>query len=85
MNIGNSQLTLGKIGGCDFNLVASYLHRGLSIEEAFGKCEELLRKRFRDWYLAQAELPLWGQELDAKVQKYIQGVQNVVAANLNWR
>ena len=49
------------------------------------KCSDLLRARFREWYIAQAELPLWSEELDGKAQKYVQGVQNVVSANLNWR
>jgi hypothetical protein len=32
-----------------------------------------------------AALPQWGEKIDRQVQTYIQGVQNVVRANLNWR
>lgn len=54
-------------------------------QEAFDQMGELLKARFREWYLALAELPQWGEAIDTQVQKYISGVQDVVLANLNWR
>lgn len=52
---------------------------------AFNHIGNMLVARYRDWYLALAELPSWGEHVDAQVQQYIRGVQNVVTANLNWR
>lgn len=54
-------------------------------QQAFDSVDRLLRDCYRDWYLAIASLPQWGEEVDAQVQKYIQGVQDVALANLNWR
>jgi hypothetical protein len=31
-----------------------------------------------------AEVPQWGEAVDAQVQTYIRGCQDVVLANLNW-
>jgi hypothetical protein len=52
---------------------------------AFNHIGNMLVARYRDWYLALAELPSWGEHVDAQVQQYIRCVQNVVMANLNWR
>jgi hypothetical protein len=52
---------------------------------AFDHIGEMLVSCYRDWYMALAELPSWGERIDAEVQQYIRGVQNVVMANLNWR
>lgn len=54
-------------------------------QEAFDQMGELLKACLRDWYLALAELPQWGEAIDTQVQKYIGGVQDVILANLNWR
>lgn len=61
-------------------MIASYRLSGLSAQAAFNKVEELLRSRYKEWYLALANLPQWREEIDAAVQKYVQGVQNVVLA-----
>ena len=71
--------------GVNHNLVALYRLAGLSAQAAFDKIAELLKSRYKEWYLALAELPQWGEEVDARVQVYIKGVHNVVLANLNWR
>ena len=44
-----------------------------------------MNSRYKEWYLALAILPHWNEEVNRSVQVYIQGVQNVVLANLNWR
>lgn len=54
-------------------------------QQAFDRVNQLLQNCYRDWYLVLADLPQWGETIDSQVQKYIQGVQNVVLANLNWR
>jgi hypothetical protein len=54
-------------------------------QAAFDYVSHMLKSRYQDWYLALAQLPSWGGEIDAQVQDYIRGVQNVVKANLHWR
>jgi len=54
-------------------------------QQAFDHIGELLNTRYKDWYMALAELPLVGEALDSQVQTYVTAVQNAVIANLNWR
>ncbi|MCJ1426676.1 hypothetical protein MMC29_004579 [Sticta canariensis] len=69
----------------DYNLVMLYRLGGMEPQEAFDQMGELLKALFRDWYLALAELPQWGEAIDSQVQKYIEGVQDMLLANVNWR
>lgn len=71
--------------GHDQNLVIFYRARGMTTQEAYDQMARLLYSRHRDWFLAQADLPLWGETMDRQVQKYIRGMENVVTSNLNWR
>ncbi|KAF7159079.1 hypothetical protein CNMCM5623_004312 [Aspergillus felis] len=70
--------------GVTHNVVAICRHSGMPAQMAFNHIGNMLVSRYRDWYLALAELPSWGEHVDAQVQQYIRGVQNVVLANLNW-
>ncbi|GIJ99409.1 terpene cyclase [Aspergillus viridinutans] len=70
--------------GVTHNVVAICRHSGMPAQMAFNHIGNMLVARYRDWYLALAELPSWGEHVDAQVQQYIRGVQNVVMANLNW-
>lgn len=71
--------------GVSHNLVIIYRLMRLSQEEALENINNRLKACFRNWYLAHAELPLWGEAIDNQVQKYIQGIQDLVLANVNWR
>lgn len=71
--------------GHDQNFVTFYRARGMTTQEAYDRMAGLLQSCHRDWFLAQADLPLWGETMDRQVQKYIRGMENVVSANLNWR
>ncbi|KAL5355212.1 terpene synthase metal binding domain protein [Aspergillus floccosus] len=70
--------------GVTHNMVAICRHAGMPAQMAFDHIGEMLVSCYRDWYMALAELPSWGERIDAEVQQYIRGVQNVVMANLNW-
>ncbi|RLL97391.1 hypothetical protein CFD26_105000 [Aspergillus turcosus] len=70
--------------GVAHNVVAICRHSGMPAQMAFNHIGNMLVARYKDWYLALAELPSWGEHVDAQVQQYIRGVQNVVMANLNW-
>ena len=67
------------------NLVAICRVNGMPAQQAFDRVNQMLQDRYRDWYLVLADLPQWGEKIDAQVQKYIQGVQDIVLANLHWR
>ncbi|PYH95298.1 pentalenene synthase [Aspergillus ellipticus CBS 707.79] len=70
--------------GVSHNMVAICRHNGMPAQMAFNHIGNMLTERYRDWYLALAALPTWGERVDADVQQYIRGVQNVVRANLHW-
>ena len=54
-------------------------------QEAYDRINVLLTERYREWYVAQANLPQWGEVIDRQVQKYIRGMQDVITANVYWR
>ncbi|KAL9608737.1 MAG: hypothetical protein Q9167_006455 [Letrouitia subvulpina] len=70
--------------GVNHNLVTICRMNGMPAQQAFDHVNRLLQGCYRDWYLALADLPQWGEEIDTQVQRYIQGVQDVVLANLSW-
>ncbi|KAL3452901.1 terpene synthase metal binding domain protein [Aspergillus insuetus] len=70
--------------GVSHNLVAIARRTGMSAQSAFTHVGDMLLERYRDWYLALAELPSWGEDVDVQVQEYIDGVRSVVRANLGW-
>lgn len=45
----------------------------------------MLRERYREWYLALADLPVWGEGVDGQVHRYVKGIQDVTSANAHWR
>ncbi|KAJ5689629.1 terpenoid synthase [Penicillium macrosclerotiorum] len=71
--------------GESHNIISIYQQEGYTIQEAFNEVERSLSMCYRDWHLALAQLPSWGEEIDAQVQLYIDGVQNSALANIHWR
>jgi hypothetical protein len=71
--------------GVEYNIIVVLRRSGLTAQEAFNKVSEMLREAYRDWYLALARLPQWGEEIDSQVQRYIRALENIVRADLNWR
>lgn len=58
---------------------------GKSPQEAFDTVGALLEERYLQWDQAIGRLPSWGGEIDFEVRRYIEGIQNVVQANISWR
>ena len=52
--------------------------------EAYDRVDQLMKDRYPYLYLALAELPIWGEEVDKQVQMFIRGCQDMAVANLNW-
>lgn len=53
-------------------------------QDAFDIVGNILSILYKRWFLALAELPPWGERVDADVQKYIASVRAIAMANLNW-
>lgn len=77
-------LTSVQAEGVPHNIVTVLRQSGMTIQEAFNEAGAYLRNCYRDWYLTQADLPLWGEEVAGQVQKYIRALETCVMANLNW-
>jgi hypothetical protein len=58
---------------------------GSSAQKAFDEIASLVDVRFALWDESVAAIPSWGKEVDGDVQQYIQGIENLVQANLSWR
>lgn len=71
--------------GCKHNIIHLYRHHGLSEQESYDRAHGLMRSLYKRWYLAQATLPIWEEQVDQQVQRYIKGIQDVALANAHWR
>ncbi len=58
---------------------------GMSAQQAFDTLGEMLEHRYSEWDNNLAKVPSWGEKIDTEVNDYIEGIRNVVRANLNWR
>lgn len=67
------------------NMVAVARMSGLGAQEAFDYVGNMLESRYERWEEAIHAVPNWGGEINRDVEKYIQGVADVVRANLYWR
>lgn len=72
--------------GVDHNLIALLMKRDhLAMQEAIDKVGEMVKECYRTWYLALAELPVYGESIDREVNKFIETCRNVALGNLYWR
>lgn len=70
----------------DHNLIALLMERDhRTIQEAVDKIGDMVNECYRTWYLALAELPVYGEKIDREVHKFIEICKNVALGNLNWR
>lgn len=66
-------------------MIAACRLAGHSAQEAFDTLGSLLEQRYIQWDQAIHDLPSWGADVDGEVRRYIDGIQNVVQANISWR
>ncbi|KAI0424115.1 Presilphiperfolan-8-beta-ol synthase [Xylaria sp. FL1042] len=70
--------------GVDHNLIILLKKKGLSEQQAVDKIEDMLDDCYRRWYRALAEMPIWGEDVDREVLKYVDGCRNIALGNLYW-
>lgn len=66
------------------NLVALCRLNGMSAQEAFDVVASMVDERFAAWDETVKVVPSWGEAVNAQVEQYICGIQNMVQANLSW-
>ena len=68
------------------NLISIFRRRlGLSQQASYDRANERLHRCYRQWYLAQAAVPSWGEQVDGQVQQYLWACLAVLKANVRWR
>ncbi|KAI0111201.1 Presilphiperfolan-8-beta-ol synthase [Nemania sp. FL0031] len=70
--------------GVEHNLILLLKKHGLSEQEAVDKIGDMLNERYRRWYRALADLPIYGEQIDREVLKYIDVCRNIALGNLYW-
>ncbi|KAI1756101.1 isoprenoid synthase domain-containing protein [Xylaria castorea] len=66
------------------NMVAVARMSGLGPQEAFDYIGNMLDSRYERWDNAAKAVPNWGESVNQHVDRYIQGVADIVRANLYW-
>ncbi|TLS27596.1 hypothetical protein PpBr36_04293 [Pyricularia pennisetigena] len=66
------------------NLIHIYRNQGMTAQEAFDQAGNLIVRAIRRWHLAQLDLPMWGEQIDKEVQRYLQGCLDSCIGSLNW-
>lgn len=70
--------------GVPHNLVAVCRMQGMSAQAAVNCIAELISSRHDKLQIALACVPTWDEETNSQVVKYLEGIQDVVKANLYW-
>lgn len=71
--------------GVDHNHISLLMEQGSSMQEAVDKIGDMFHECYRRWYLALAELPVWGEAIDREALRFIDVCRDVALGNLHWR
>lgn len=61
------------------------MEHGISTQHAMNKAGEMLIDCYKRWYTALANVPIWGEETDRQVLKFIDLRRDMALGNLHWR
>ncbi|KAL5370952.1 Cell wall endo-beta-1,3-glucanase [Paraphaeosphaeria sporulosa] len=72
--------------GVEFNLITLLMkkHR-FSVQQAMNTIGNMINDCYRQWYLALADLPSYGEKLDREVMKFVEVCRAIAHGNLYWR
>ncbi|KAL8970758.1 MAG: hypothetical protein Q9197_003640 [Variospora fuerteventurae] len=68
--------------GVDHNLVSLLVEQGLSTQQALDKTGDMLDDCYRRWYSVLANMPVYGEEIDRQVLRFIDTCSCVALGNL---
>ena len=71
----------------DLNIISLVQKNGqnLSVQQAMNEVGAMLDGCYRRWYIALAELPVWGEKIDREVLRFVTVCRDVALGNLYWR
>jgi hypothetical protein len=70
--------------GIEHNIITVLNKNGLPIQKAMDRAGELQNGCYRRWYMALANMPVWGERVDREVLKYIQACHSFPLGDLLW-
>ncbi|RHZ53952.1 hypothetical protein CDV55_104405 [Aspergillus turcosus] len=70
--------------GVDHNLITLLQEKGLSMQKAIDSISDMLNDCYKRWYTALANLPVYGEETDRNVLRFVDACRNVALGNLYW-
>ncbi|KAM0803199.1 Presilphiperfolan-8-beta-ol synthase [Usnea florida] len=70
--------------GVDHNLITLLKKQGLSIQLAVNRIGSMLDECYKRWYIALANMPILGEEMDRQVLKFADACRDVALGNLYW-
>lgn len=69
----------------EHNIVTRLRDQGLTMQEAVDEVGRRLERCFVKWHTAHAEIPSWGDAIDAQVPRLIDVYRDVALGCLHWR
>ncbi|KAJ9138714.1 Terpene synthase metal binding domain protein [Pleurostoma richardsiae] len=70
--------------GVFHNMIHVLRNHGLDEQQAVTRIGEMLDECSRRWYISLAQLPIWGEQIDKAMLRYIWGCQCIALGNLHW-
>ncbi|TRX92500.1 hypothetical protein FHL15_006667 [Xylaria flabelliformis] len=70
--------------GVEHNIICLLMRKGYSEQEAMDKTGDMMKECHKDWDIAVANLPSWGEQTDKEVQRYLCVARDSARANLWW-
>ena len=61
------------------------MEQGLTTQQAVDKAGTMIDGCYKRWFNAPATMPVWGEEVDRQVWKFVEACRNVALGNLYWR
>lgn len=70
--------------GIEHNFVTVLRKNGFSTQEAMDRAGQLQEECYRRWYVALANMPIWGEAVDRQVLHYIAACHSFPLGDLLW-
>lgn len=71
--------------GAIHNIIIILRDQDMTQQEAYNSVDGLIRDRLKAWHYALADIPMYGEEIDVQIQKYVTACREVAVGNLHWR
>lgn len=70
--------------GIEHNFITVLKKNGFSTQQAMDRAGQLQKDCYRRWYMALANMPVWGESIDREVLKYIDACHSFPLGDLLW-